>query len=148
WKRQRQGGGRPAAGGQGDELVLTVWEATLEISLKRSAARTHMPGPVSQLGSEQVLHASLKDRLLRGQASGLMQGDQGGARGVSVGFHGIELCPAAVGTLSLHQILGGGLDFLGGGIHGLEGPQAKNAILGVLGRRLRQPAPNRADAGG
>src|SRR5262249_13807006 len=44
WKSQGQGRCRPAAGGQRNELILTMGEAALEVGLEWLAARADVPG--------------------------------------------------------------------------------------------------------
>src|SRR4051812_11762349 len=60
--RQPHRGGGPARGGRGDELVLAVGEAGLEVLLDRLASRDDVPGAVGLLGLEQVSQPALIDR--------------------------------------------------------------------------------------
>ena len=64
-ERQRHRG--PVGRGCGDELVLPVREAGLEMRLERERARAHEPRTVLRLRLQQELHAALVDRIGRRQ---------------------------------------------------------------------------------
>src|SRR5262245_22668471 len=69
-----QRGGGPAAGGDGDELVLAVRETALEVELERLAPRGDEPGPVVLLRTHLEGHSAPVGRIVRGELTGLGEG--------------------------------------------------------------------------
>ena len=100
-QRQRECRRRPAAGGDGDELVLAVRVAGLEVVLERLAPRDDVPGSIVALGRDQVAEPSAVGVVVDGQPARLVQGHEGRASGVGVALHVGELGPAAVLPLRL-----------------------------------------------
>src|ERR1043165_5935812 len=136
---KHQGDRGPAAGGDGDELILAVREAAFEIELERFAARSKGPGAVRLLCLHQELHAALVDTVLDRQTADLVQSCQDGTGGVGVTVQFAGLAPAAVLALALEQFLRRRLDVLFFRAGDLQGVQAKDPVLRVLARRLQEP---------
>src|SRR5262249_13755470 len=148
--RQGQRGDGPAGGGHGDELVLAVGEAGLEVALDRAAAARDVPGAVVLLGLDEELQPGGVGRVVGREVVGEVEGDEGRAGGVGVAVAAVELRPAAVVALGVAEDAGRGPEVVVGGPGELEAPEAEDAVLGVLGRGggAGQPGAGRVDPGG
>src|SRR5437016_3002464 len=100
---ERQRGGGPAARRAGNELVLAVREAGLEVRLKRLAARADQPRAVLALRADQELQSSLINRIAHRHSAGLVESHQRGPSRVSVTLPRANLSPATVLVLVLHE---------------------------------------------
>ena len=74
----------PAAGGNGDELVLAVRETALEVGLERLAPRSHEPGPVSLLRMHQEGEPAPVIPIIGSESAGLVQRHESRAGRVGV----------------------------------------------------------------
>ena len=82
--------------------MYAVWEAALEVDLRGQRARVHEPRAIRELRVEQVAHAALIRRRLRGNTR-FVQRHQHLAGGIGVTGAVVELRPAAVRLLRGEQ---------------------------------------------
>lgn len=104
--REQQRHRCPAAGTDGDELVLAVRVTGLEIFLEWLATAFHVPGAIGLLRAQQPRDALLPTYVLHRRAAGQLQRGQDLSRGVRVALHLGRLRPAAVGALFAQERLG------------------------------------------